>query len=135
MPHALQARLVSTLISSGLMLLSPTLLCASSSLGELSTTSLEFGDQRVGTRSSARQLQIKNVSANSMAVRLSLPGDFVQTNKCGKDLFPEEHCLLNVYFTPHLKRVFDGGLDEVRIYNRVLSSKEIQDLFTLGAHE
>jgi hypothetical protein len=71
----------------------------------LSTTSLEFGNQVVGTSSAAQKVTVSNntgqtVAISSIAVTGTDAGDFSETNTCGTSLPDGGSCTLSVTFAP-----------------------------------
>lgn len=67
----------------------------------VSPSSLAFGDQAVGTTSSARTVTISNpgdATANISSVNVS--GDYARTTNCGATLAAGASCTANVTFTP-----------------------------------
>ncbi len=78
----------------------------SSSLSvSLSTTSLSFGSQNIGTTSAGQNVTLTNtgsaaLSISSIAVTGSNSGDFAQTNSCGSSLAAGANCSIGVTFTP-----------------------------------
>ncbi len=73
---------------------------------ELSPTSLNFGTVPVGQSSTPQTVTLINVntitsfSISSMMFTGSDPGDFSQTNNCGKSLGAGASCTITVTFTP-----------------------------------
>lgn len=69
----------------------------------LSTTpaSLSFGNQTVGTTSTAQSVSVKNTGASVVSVSsIAASGDFAQTNTCGGSIAAGASCTVNVTFTP-----------------------------------
>ena len=75
------------------------------SSASLSPSSLAFGDQNVGSKSSPQNVTLTNVSSSALDItNISVTGDpkdFEQTNKCGSSLPPHASCQIKVMFTPH----------------------------------
>ncbi len=70
-----------------------------------SPVSVNFGNQKVGTSSSATPVTLTNVSANSVAITLisiigTNAGDFSQSNNCGSSVAGKGSCTINVKFKP-----------------------------------
>jgi hypothetical protein len=70
-----------------------------------SATSLSFGNQNIGTATTAQAVTLANtgstaVSITSIAVTGTNSGDFAQTNTCGSSLAGGGNCSINVTFTP-----------------------------------
>lgn len=68
-------------------------------------TSINFGDQKVGTTSSAAPVTLTNVGSTAVAITaISIigtnAGDFAETNNCGKTLAGNSSCTIRVTFTP-----------------------------------
>lgn len=71
----------------------------------LSPRGINFGDQKVGTKSSAVPVDVINVDSNSVTISSITfggadPADFAQTNNCGSTLPPHRHCTVKVTFKP-----------------------------------
>jgi hypothetical protein len=71
----------------------------------LSSNSLDFGNQAVGTTSSPQNVTLTNagtgnLSITSIAVTGANAGDFGQTNTCGTSVAPGATCTIMVTFTP-----------------------------------
>ena len=71
----------------------------------LNPTSLPFGNQNVGTTSSAKAIQLKNTGNATLTVSsLTITGtnatDFTQTSNCPNSLAPGAQCNISVTFTP-----------------------------------
>jgi hypothetical protein len=68
---------------------------------QLSTSTLTFGTQNVGTTSAAQNVTVSNPS--SVAVNISgvaVSGDFSRTTTCGATLNPGASCSISATFTP-----------------------------------
>jgi hypothetical protein len=66
---------------------------------------VNFGNQKVGTKSAAAPITLTNVGANAVsitqiAIAGTNAGDFVQTNDCGASLAGHGSCTINVTFKP-----------------------------------
>jgi len=75
------------------------------SVVSLSPTSLAFGNQPVGTPSTAQSLTLSNtgsaaLSITSVALTGTNAGDFAQTNTCGSSVAASANCTISVTFTP-----------------------------------
>jgi len=69
---------------------------------------VNFGDQTVGTKSTPVGIELTNKGATSLsisgiAITGKDPGDFSQTNHCGKSLPAGGHCTIKVQFVPQAK--------------------------------
>jgi hypothetical protein len=66
--------------------------------------SFDFGDRQVGTTSSAQRLALAVLGNDSFIPRISVSGDYAQTNNCPPTLSAPEGqiqgCLITVTFTP-----------------------------------
>ncbi len=74
----------------------------------VSPSSLNFGNQTVGTTSAPQTVTVTNDGTTSINIaKISFaggdPGDFAQTNNCGASLGASSSCAINVTFTPHAK--------------------------------
>ncbi len=72
---------------------------------QLAPTSLNFGNQPVGTKSASKKITLSNkgsvsVSIASIAVTGADKGDFAETNTCGKSVASGANCSITVSFTP-----------------------------------
>jgi hypothetical protein len=75
---------------------------------KLSALGLNFGDQKVGTKSAPAPVKLTNVGPGSLAIHGIAfkgldPGDFSQTNDCGNSVPAGGHCTINVTFHPQAK--------------------------------
>jgi hypothetical protein len=71
----------------------------------LSPLGINFGDQKVGTKSSPAPVEVINednnpVSISSIAFGGADGGDFAETNNCRSTIPPHSHCTVKVTFTP-----------------------------------
>jgi hypothetical protein len=67
----------------------------------LSPSSLSFGDQLVGTPSTAQSVTLTNSGTTTLTIsNISITGDFSQSNTCGSSLAAGANCAINVTFTP-----------------------------------
>ena len=72
---------------------------------KLSTATLAFGNQAVGTTSTARSVTLTNsgtaaLSITSIALAGTNPSDFAQSNNCGTSVAAGANCAISVTFTP-----------------------------------
>jgi len=66
-----------------------------------SVSSLSFGDQNVGSTSSAQAVTISNPGSSAQAISsVSASGQFSQANTCGSTLAAGASCTVNVKFSP-----------------------------------
>jgi hypothetical protein len=82
-----------------------TAAAAVAAVASLSPTSLAFGNQPVGTPSTAQSLTLSNtgsaaLSITSVALTGTNASDFAQTNTCGGSLAAGANCTIAVWFTP-----------------------------------
>jgi len=71
----------------------------------LSTSSLSFGNQPLGTTSTPQNFTLTNTGASPLSIAGvgisgQNPGDFVQTNDCGTSVATGASCAFSVTFTP-----------------------------------
>ena len=70
-------------------------------LAILTSTSLTFASQAVGTTSPAQPTTLKNTGSGPLSITgIAVSGDFGQTNNCGSKVNPGASCTLNVTFKP-----------------------------------
>ena len=75
---------------------------------QLTPTSLNFGNQPVGTKSLAKKITLSNkasvtVSITSISITGTNKGDFAETNSCGTSVKAGASCTITVTFTPSAK--------------------------------
>jgi hypothetical protein len=75
---------------------------------ELSASSINFGDQKVGTKSAAVPVQLTNVgtttlSITQIAITGADAGDFAETNNCGTSVPAGGSCTIKITFKPTAK--------------------------------
>jgi MBG domain-containing protein/Big-like domain-containing protein/centrosomal CEP192-like protein/HYDIN/CFA65/VesB family protein len=77
----------------------------------LSTTSLLFGDQVVGTASAVQTVTLSNVGTTTITfTSITWSANFSGTNNCGTSLAPGRSCRINVRFVPTTTGVLTGTL-------------------------
>jgi Abnormal spindle-like microcephaly-assoc'd, ASPM-SPD-2-Hydin len=81
----------------------------------LSSTSLSFGNQTVGTTSTAQSSTLTNngsaaLSISSIAVSGTDGGDFAETNTCGTSVAAGGNCVITVTFTPTATGARSAGI-------------------------
>lgn len=77
----------------------------------LSTSSLLFGDQLVGTTSASQTVTISNVGITSITnIRFAWSANFSDSTNCGTSLAPGRSCRINVRFSPTTTGVLTGTL-------------------------
>jgi hypothetical protein len=78
---------------------------------QLSATSLNFGNQLVGTSSSPQAVTFSNLTSTPLTISgISTSGDFAQTNNCGTGLVGNGSCTINVTFKPGTTGARTGSL-------------------------
>ena len=77
----------------------------------LTPSSLTFPDQDVGTSSTPQVVQLENVGTATLIIsKISVTGDFSQTDNCGGSLPVSSSCQISVTFTPTASGKSDGTL-------------------------
>ena len=77
----------------------------------LSTASLLFGNQVVGTISAAQQVTLANVGTTTLTIsNIQWSANFSDSNNCGGSLAPGRSCRINVRFAPTTTGVLNGTL-------------------------
>jgi hypothetical protein len=77
----------------------------------LSTTSLTFAGQPLGTTSAPRTVTLNSGGDDWLNIKsIVASGDFAQTNKCKTTLPPGANCTLSVTFTPRARGTLRGAL-------------------------
>ncbi len=77
----------------------------------LSTTSLLFGNQVVGSISAAQQVTLANVGTATLTIsNIQWSPNFSDSNNCGGSLAPGRSCRINVRFAPTTTGVLTGTL-------------------------
>jgi len=77
----------------------------------LSPSSLNFGNQTVGTTSSPQAVTLTNSQSVSLSITsITTSGDYAQTNNCGTSLAANSSCTINVTFTPTTSGTRTGTL-------------------------
>jgi hypothetical protein len=83
----------------------------SSGVGTLSSTSLDFGTQAVGTQSSPQNVTLTNTGAGVLKLSgMAASSQFTQTNTCGSSLKAGAHCTISIGFAPTMQGILDGSL-------------------------
>lgn len=75
---------------------------------QLSPTSMNFGNQPVGTKSLQKKITVSNkgsvaVSVSGISITGTNPNDFAQVNNCGTSIAAGASCFIGVTFTPSTK--------------------------------
>jgi len=77
----------------------------------LSPSSLDFGDQRVGSSSAAQTVQLSNPGNAALSLgSIATTGDFSQTNNCPASLPGGSQCGISITFTPSATGTRSGTL-------------------------
>jgi FtsP/CotA-like multicopper oxidase with cupredoxin domain len=77
----------------------------------LSTTSLLFGNQLVGTTSATQQVTLANVGTTTLTINsIQWSANFSDSNNCNGSLRPGASCRINVRFVPTTTGVLTGTL-------------------------
>jgi len=77
----------------------------------LSATSLNFGNQLVGTTSAAKLVNLSNTGNAAMTISsITASGNFAQTNNCPSSLAGRSYCTLSVTFTPTVAGTRTGAI-------------------------
>jgi len=77
----------------------------------LSTGSLTFPGQKVGTTSSAQTVTFTNYGSTAMSIGgITTTGNFSQTNNCGTSVASKASCTITVKFTPRAVGALNGML-------------------------
>src|SRR5205823_3681484 len=77
----------------------------------LSSASLAFGSQVVGTTSAAQSVTLSNTGSSSLNISsIATMGDYAQINNCGASLGTGASCSINVSFTPTATGTRSGTL-------------------------
>jgi len=83
----------------------------SAAAATLSPSSLNFGNQTVGTTSGAQSITLSNSGGTAFSLTsIAASGDFAQTNNCGSTLSAGASCTINVTFTPTVSGTRSGTL-------------------------
>ncbi|HCT77402.1 MAG TPA: mycodextranase [Micromonosporaceae bacterium] len=78
---------------------------------QLSTSSLIYGTQTVGTTSPAQAVTVTNPSSTAVNISgVATSGDFARTTTCGATLAPSSSCSVSVTFTPTASGTRNGQL-------------------------
>src|SRR5256886_93393 len=99
-----------------------------------SPTSLSFGNQKVGTTSGAKGIQLKNtgnstLTISSIAIGGTNATDFAQTNNCPGSLAPGAQCNISVNFSP---RDFGARTASLSISDNALNTPQVASLTGSG---
>jgi hypothetical protein len=91
-------------------------LTGTASAVKLNPTTINFGNQKVGTTSPPKQATVTNLGTAALAISsiLVAGGDtqnFSQSNDCGSSLAAGASCTITVRFTPNAKRQFSSGVE------------------------
>jgi len=99
----------------------------------LSTTSLMFGSQPLGTTSTAQPVTLSNTGNAALAISsIAVSGDFGQSNNCGASIAAGSSCTINVTFTPTATGTRTGLLTVTDNSNGVAGSTQTASLSGTG---
>jgi hypothetical protein len=103
----------------------------------LSSTTLAFGNQSVGTTSTVQTLTLSNtgnaaLSITSLALAGTNASDFAQTNTCGSSLAVGANCTVAVMFTPSVSGTEAASLN---ISDNSSGSPQTVSLSGAGTHD
>jgi len=77
----------------------------------LSSASLAFGTQLIGTSSSPQTVTVTNTGGEALSIsKIGASWNFAQTNSCGSSVPPNGHCVIHVAFTPHSANGHTGAI-------------------------
>jgi hypothetical protein len=97
----------------------------------LSTSSLTFASQSIGTTSAPQAVTMTNTGSGALTITsIVTTGDFAQINTCGTSLAAGATCTINVTFTPAAAGSLTGTLT---ITDNALSSPQIVSLGGSGS--
>src|SRR5579862_9314224 len=100
----------------------------------LSTNSLSFGNQQLGTSSAPQQVTLSNTGAAALAISSILAsGDYSQTNNCPASLGTGNECLINVTFKPMTPGARPGAITITDNNNSIAGSTQTVALSGTGA--
>jgi hypothetical protein len=86
-------------------------LLASGGTASVSTKTLAFGNQAVGTASASKTVTLSNSGSGPLSISsIAASGQFSQTNNCSSSLAAKSSCTVNVTFNPSVAAVFAGVL-------------------------
>ncbi len=99
----------------------------------LSTNSLSFASQSVGTTSAEQSVTLTNTGLGLLSKSdITVSADFTQTNTCGNWVNDETNCTINVTFSPTAAGPLAGTLTITDNSNGVAGSTQIVDLSGTG---
>jgi hypothetical protein len=77
----------------------------------LTPASLGFGNQQLGTTSSAKSLTLTNTGTGVLSIAtIAAAGDFGQTSNCGATLAPSASCTISVTYSPTISGLQSGSV-------------------------
>lgn len=96
----------------------------------LSTNSLTFGNQPVGTTSTAQPITLTNTGTATLTITSIVPsGDFAESDNCNGSVLPNASCTLNVTFTPTALGLRTGSLT---LTDNAMDSPQVASLAGTG---
>jgi len=100
-------------------------LTGSTSTVALSSSSLSFGGQAVGTTSAPQSVTLTNNGTTALTVSsITASGDFAETDDCAVPLQPATNCVINVTYTP-LALVPGSSLGALTITDSAAGSPQV----------
>jgi hypothetical protein len=96
----------------------------------LSTTSMKFGNQAVGTTSAVKKATLTNTGTATLNITsITITGPFAQTNNCGSTVLAGKKCTISVTFSPAATGSFTGT---VTITDNATNSPQTISLSGIG---
>ncbi len=79
--------------------------------GSLSSTSLNFAAQNIGTQSPPQEVTLTNAGTGTLTLSgIAASAQFTETNTCGESLKAGANCTISISFAPSLQGILDGSL-------------------------
>src|SRR5205823_4553649 len=99
----------------------------------LSTTSMNFGDQPIGTPSLPQTVTLTNSGTSTLDISsVDATGDFAETNTCGSSVAAGASCAISVTFTPGAVGSSSSSLTVTDNNNGVSGSEQTVSLAGVG---
>ena len=76
----------------------------------LSTTSVTFASQLVGTTSASQSITLTSSGETALNISIAITGDFAQTNDCGTSVAAGQSCTIQITFAPTLRGFRSGTI-------------------------
>src|SRR5208282_5168129 len=97
----------------------------------ITSTSLTFGSQAVGTKSSPQVVTVTNNGSTVLgSIKITISGEFAETNNCGTSLRAGAKCSISVTFTPSTTGLLSGT---VTIFSNARGGPQVVSLTGTGA--